>query len=373
MLRPIIASCAIVLCAPFMGQIRAALQAALPSGTYRAVVGAAVIGSIIAALAVGVVRIRERRGVRYGALLVALVIGLAYARFTASGNPGVDLVERVHFVEYGVLALLFFRACRHREDRSLLAIPVFASVVVAFFDEWLQWFVPGRVGEIRDVALDAVAIGCGLLFAVGLDLPSRLAQRLRTRASVGAGVSAGVAILTAALFVDVIHLGHEVQLGHSTLRSRYTSRELESLSHDRTERWRSEGPPMTLRRVSREDQYLAEGLWHVQRRNEAAGAGDALMAWRENEILERFFSPILDWPTYAAPMPSRWPPAQREDFSSRSAADERPYVSTAQAFPLFTLTRPTFWTFVAVALGAVGWWCVRRPRAALARPEVTAL
>ena len=177
LLPPLFASCAIVLSAPFMGQIRAALQAALPGSTYRAIVGASVIGSIAVALAIGVARIRERRGLRYGALLAALAIGLVYARFTASGNASVDLVERVHFVEYGVLALLFFRACRERQDLSLLAIPAFASIVVAVLDEWFQWFVPGRVGEIRDVALDAVAIGCGLLFALGLAPPSRLAGR----------------------------------------------------------------------------------------------------------------------------------------------------------------------------------------------------
>ena len=374
LLPPLLASCAIVLSAPFMGQIRGTLQAALPGGVYRAVVGAAVIGSIAVALAVGVARIRERRGLRYGALLAALVIGLVYARFTASGNPSVDLVERVHFIEYGVLALLFFRACRQREDPSLLAIPVFASIVAAVLDEWFQWFVPGRVGEIRDVALDAVAIGCGLLFALGLDPPSHLLRRLRSRASVAAGVLAAAAILIGALFFDVIHLGHELRLGHSTLRSRYTSGELDALSRDRGERWPREGPPTALRRLSREDQYLAEGLWHVQRRNEAAGAGDAFAAWRENEILERFFPPILDWPSYAASAPSRWPPAQREDFSNRASADERPYVSTAQPFPLFAWTRLAFWAFVGAALVAIGWWSARRARATrLARPEVPAL
>jgi hypothetical protein len=357
-----------------MGQLRAALQAALPAGTYRTVVGAAVIGSIAVALAVGVARIRERRGLRYGALLIALGIGLVYARFTASGNANVDLVERVHFIEYGLLALLFFRACREREEASLLAIPVLASIVVAVLDEWFQWFVPGRVGEIRDVGLDAVAIGCGLLFALGLDPPSHLLRRLRSPASVAAGVLAAVAIVIGALFFDVIHLGHDLQLGHSALRSRYTAGELEARSRDRGERWAREGPPMVLRRLSREDQYLAEGLWHVQRRNEAAGGGDALAAWRENEILERFFAPVLDWPSYVASTPSRWPPAQREDFSNRESADERPYVSTAQPFPLFTWPRPLFWTIIGTALAVIGWWCVRRSRAArLARREAPAL
>ena len=65
------------------------------------------------------------------------------------------------------------------------------------------------------------------------------------------------------------------------------------------------------RRLGREDHYLTEGLWHVQRRNQAWDSADAAAAWRENRILEKFYAPVLDTPTYAGPTGHRWPAAQR--------------------------------------------------------------
>jgi VanZ family protein len=356
---PLITSIAIVLSGPFMGQLRGALQAALPTTAYRAVLGSAVLLAVAGAVVAAVARIRERRAQRYGAIALGLVIAVIYARATATGNANVDLVERVHFVEYGLLALLFFRAWRDRGDLSALALPALACIVVAFVDEWVQWFVPARVGEIRDVALDGVAIASGLLLALGLDPPHRLVPRLPPRPATALAVLSSAAILAAAMFIGVIHVGHEISLESSTLRSRFTRVELEELSRERAERWTREGAPTTLRRLSREDQYLAEGVWHVQRRNDAAGAGDVLAAWRENAILERLFAPVLDWPSYAAPSPSRWPPEQRADLEARASSEGRPYESGAQPFPLYTWSRPLLWTLTGSALLGVLWCCLR--------------
>ena len=41
-------------------------------------------------------------------------------------------------------------------------------------------------------------------------------------------------------------------------------------------------------------------------------------AWRENLILERYFAPVLDTPTYASPHGNRWPPEQRADLANRA-------------------------------------------------------
>jgi hypothetical protein len=350
----IAAAFTIVLSAPFMGQIRSALQAALPSGMYRAVVGAIVVGAVLAAVGVGLVRIRERRALRYGAILLSLAIGVAYARMTATGNANVDLVERVHFVEYGLLALLFFRAWRDRGDLSMIVAPLLACTIVAFVDEWFQWFLPARVGEIRDIALNAIAVGCGLLFALGLDLPQRMQARMSRETARSLAVLSAVTVLTGAVFVDIIHMGHEITWEQSTLRSRFTEGQLDALSAERARRWSQDGAPLTLQRLSREDQYLAEGLWHVQHRNEAAGAGDAQVAWRENLILERFFAPVLEWPSYAAPTASRWPPEQRENVAAAESLDARPYASQAAPFPILTWHRGVFWAIASLAAAGLG-------------------
>ena len=119
-------------------------------------------------------------------------------------------------------------------------------------------------------------------------------------------------------------------------------------------RWRQD-PPAALRRLSREDQYLAEGMWHVRRRNEAWRDGDIGAAWRENQILEAFFDPVLDARSYEAPAGSRWPPEQRADAESRDAGVDRGRASDANPYPLYPWPQSAFWAaaLLAAALLAV--------------------
>jgi hypothetical protein len=87
--------------------------------------------------------------------------------------------------------------------------------------------------------------------------------------------------------------------------------------------------------LSREDQYLSEGLWHVQRRNEAWKSGDIPTAWRENLILEKFFAPVLNAQTYASATLHRWPVEQRAEAASRPDVDRRPSLRTDYRWPLY--------------------------------------
>ena len=67
------------------------------------------------------------------------------------------VVETFHFVEDGVLTLMFYLAWRPIDDVSMLALPALAGALVGTLDEWFQRFIPSRVGEIRDVLLDSAA------------------------------------------------------------------------------------------------------------------------------------------------------------------------------------------------------------------------
>ena len=164
-----------------MGQIRAALQSSLPAGGFRILVGAVSLARW-PSLWRAVVRACESIGAGGSARWSwRSTIALVYARAASTGNPSVDVVERFHFVEYGLLTMLFYRVWRRRGDLSTLIAPCLPQSSVATLDEWLQWFVPARVGEMRDVVLDAVAIGCGLLFVLGLDPPARYEPASDTR------------------------------------------------------------------------------------------------------------------------------------------------------------------------------------------------
>src|SRR5712692_8049072 len=100
--------------APFVGQIRTTLRSAFP-GHFAAIIGGIVAAALGAAIVAAVVRIRERRALRYGALAFALAVGVAFASVLRTGRADVDVVETFHFVEYGFLTLLFYRAWRARK------------------------------------------------------------------------------------------------------------------------------------------------------------------------------------------------------------------------------------------------------------------
>src|SRR5438552_1282431 len=115
----IAASVAVVLSSPFVGVIRSALLAAYPA-RFRLIVG----GVIAAVVAVGVA-VALARGVRRRVLglAAAIVLGFLYSQLVATGNPNVDAVEHVHFIEYGTVAWLFYEACRPLDDGRVILWP----------------------------------------------------------------------------------------------------------------------------------------------------------------------------------------------------------------------------------------------------------
>ncbi len=106
-------------------------------------------------------RLKVRRISNY---LCLAAVGFAYIYFTLKlwAHPE----EAVHFLEYGLLSFLLFRALRnHFSDISIYSSALFLGALVGIFDEILQWITPGRYWDFRDVGLNALAV---LLFQVAL-------------------------------------------------------------------------------------------------------------------------------------------------------------------------------------------------------------
>ena len=348
---------AIILSAPFAQQLFTEVGARWPAQFRALGIGATGLPAG-AAILFAVARIRDRHLSRYFAIALSAAVAAGYVLI-----GGLSFGESFHFVEYGLLAVLLYRAWRSVEDGSVFFLPALAGILFGTLDEWFQWFIPIRVGEARDVALNGVAIGCGLLLALAIDPPGcpTLALRAESRRRVSAWAAAAVVVF--GLFFQSVHLGYEVSDGEGrTFRSRFSPRDLATAGDERTARWRA-SPPIAGRRLSREDQYLSEGLWHVQRRNEAWSAGNARGAWHEHRILEQFYAPVLDTPTHVGAAGQRWPPDQRADVAARAAADRRPYVSDAHPVPLYLWPKAIFWGVQGVLLAAIaGVSWLNRPR-----------
>lgn len=343
---------AFVLSAPFIGGLRSQLRASFPD-EFVWIVGSIIAVLLAAALGAALVRVRERRGARYSAIAASFAVAIAFTLWHRSGRPETDVVELFHFVEYGIITYLFYRAWKPAGDLSMLVLPMLAGLVVGTCEEWLQWFIPNRVGEWADIFLNLVAIGCGLVFSLGADPPAGLTLDLQRASRRRIARLSILALLVFALFFDIVHLGYEItdeEIG--TFESRYTKARLEELREEKPAEWRVRPLPLEIRRVSREDQYMTEGVVHVQERNEAWTAGDGLTAWRENQILEKYFGPVLDTPSYVSRTGHRWSAEQRADAEARARqVAATPFVSNAYPGPLYTWPQVLLWLVTGLAIG----------------------
>lgn len=364
---PVAVSALFILWTPFIGDVRDALRRLLPD-RFVLVVGGTVVLLVAVAVVTALVRIGTARLPRYGALATALGLFAIWLWKFRTGQGEVDAVELVHFVEYGLVALLFYRAVHPLADPSVVGLTLLYGTLVGTLEEWVQWFVPTRVGEARDVALNLYAVGCGLLFGLGWQPPVSFTWRLSAPARRRLLRFAAVVLVLLAAFVDCAHLGHEIrdpEIGR--FRSFFTASELLALRDARAVEWRLR-PPTRLPRLGKEDYYLTEGGWHAQARNEAYARQAFDVAWRENRILEKYFTPFLDLRSFTSGQLHRWPPEQHAEVEAgRAGARGADYLSPAGGSRVAIWPpRTVFWTVVlTLAVGlVVGSLERRRPRAA---------
>jgi VanZ family protein len=327
----IVVSLVLVLAAPLIGEARRYAADRLSPGQYlwlvNGIVAAAVVG-----VGVAVSRIRDGWVWRYGLIAVAAVVAVTFTWATGNARPAVAAVEHFHFVQYGVITGLFYRAWRPRRNVASLVLPSAAAFVCGVAEEWWQWFLPARVGELQDVLLNGVAVFCGLLVSVAL-APVTLQNTPASRRAGAAASLRGLVCVVAAVaaFTWTVHVGYAIEdTDIGMFRSRYSASTLHALSAARAARWAVD-PPLIRRTLTREDQYRSEGEAHVRARNTAWDAGDVIVAWKENLILEKYYAPVLDTPSHLSATGHRWHPDHRADAERRAktATAAAPFVSAA--------------------------------------------
>jgi hypothetical protein len=344
-----LAAITIIAAAPVVGQVSAWLRDAARD-RYVLVLGLVVGAGVVCALAVALLSIRDRRRERFGWIAAAVCLAVTYGFISRTGIADADAAERFHFVEYGFLAVLFYKAWRPSGDGAVLVMPLLCGVLVGTLEEWLQWFVPARVGEAKDVLLNLFSVGSGVLFAIGLDPPTRLTLTLQPQSRRGVAVLGAMTVIAFAGFFHSVHLGHEIADPEAgVFRSRYSLEALREVSAARAERWKT-APPLTWSRYSREDQYLTEGVAHVRRRNQRWDEGNLLAARQENLILETYYAPVLDTPTYISATAHRWPPEQREQAEQLPGPGFMIYESDALTYPVVTWPPLVYWLVILTAI-----------------------
>ena len=76
---------------------------------------------------------------------------LAWTAILAMGSPE----EAIHFLEYGLLSILAFRALSHDlRDPGIYLTAALLCSAVGTMDEAIQWLTPGRVWALNDIGLN---------------------------------------------------------------------------------------------------------------------------------------------------------------------------------------------------------------------------
>lgn len=355
-MAPLLFSVAIVTLAPFLRLLRDRLVEYFPRGFAPLMTAAFAVALAVAAVFAWR-RIRTRRLLRLGGCLLAgLLIALQVLGF-ARGSADVSAVERVHILEYGLLALLFYWALRPAAGAMALLLAGVAAAAVGVVDETVQWLVATRVGEVRDVLLNWAAVGTGLVAAVSLAPPAGRARPdpLRMRRATGL-VLAGWLVLCAFAF-DLTHLGHRIEDREEGLifRSWVDAERLRELAAERARRW-AEQPPGPLSPLAFEDYFLTAGTAHVQARNQALTRRRPLRAWQEQRILERWYTPVLELRGLASGRPHDLAPARRARLRAQALARPQPELYESSVLSDRVFLRPdrgTLWitTVLLVAAG----------------------
>lgn len=353
----------IVLAAPFVGRLRDFL---FDSFGDRAVeILAASLTSLAVILFLGaLLKIRENRALRYAGLAaVALLLYLQAVGFETE-LATVNVAEKIHIVEYGLLALLLYRARRSRlraddtEDLSLLVLPLLWVTLAGTCDEAMQWLVETRTGEIRDVVLNVLSGLVGLLFALSLFPPASFRWRLPIDTALGD--SEALTALVLATFFYFAHLGYLIEDPEiGKFRSMYSREELLRVSEDRARRWATD-PPGDISPLTIEDQFLSEAGWHNLHRNSSFEHGFYGLARHANRILETYYRPYLDLESFRNTGSRRFAPHVLQILETEAPTlDVEGYLSPVLEGRIYT--RPSKPAFLAVAIPLILalWWLPR--------------
>lgn len=323
------------------------------------------------------------------------VIACAYIFFTFKLWERPE--EAVHFLEYGLLGLLLFHALRHHiHDKSVYLTAFLIGGLVGIFDEVLQWMIPRRIWDIRDIGLNALSCGlCQIAIWKGIR-PKFTSSRVQPKsfrtlsyfiviimillALSLSNTPARVGMYTEALpflsflqkeepMAEDIHKHRDPEIG--IFYSRLTLEELKRIDTERAEEYGSILEEWSKRNYGDflktfpgyARPFLHEMRVHIFRRNRRfwlstqedipeKRENHLFIAYKENLILEKYFGRTLE------KSPDKWP--QRRTRRIESEIDKSSFyrspVSAATYFPLDDLVLWAIVVGMVVVIFVLNFW-----------------
>lgn len=300
----------------------------------------AVLGFIGAGLVAGLTSIGRGRSLLSRDSFWLLAVAIIFSGYTLKLRQG-SPVEATHFVQYGILGILLFRALSHRiHDSAIYLAAAIMGAIIGMVDEFIQWLTPGRYWGLKDIWLNLFAVIL-VQIAISWGIRPRFLSRKTGRANLC--MVCRLAFAAVALFglcllntpariawyservpaLAFLQENESVMLEYGVLyedseigvfRSRLSPAELEASDRDRAEeaaaildRFQSSELYETFLRIYSpvSDSFLHEARVHLFSRDRNYETASEFRekpeeykryltsAFRENQILEKYFSRTL--------------------------------------------------------------------------------
>lgn len=140
----------IIVSAAFMGQVGSFISGKLGKPYFEILIGILFLLTLI-----GLILYLKRAGL--GKIKLVIFLAVFMAGFLFAWHLDI-LVERVHLLEYGLLGGLAIGDSL-REEKKIIKASIFSALFilgVSIVDETFQWWLPYRVGDVRDVVFNEV-------------------------------------------------------------------------------------------------------------------------------------------------------------------------------------------------------------------------
>ncbi len=115
-------------------------------------------------------------------------------------------IERVHYIQYGILGFLFYRTFRCWEDGIIVYFYTAIAVFLAGMgDETIQWALPNRVGEYRDIVINGTAGVLSQMIIAFSVKPAGLYEKIRKTDLKRLSFLLAFVFIAVALFMTAAH------------------------------------------------------------------------------------------------------------------------------------------------------------------------
>ncbi|MCP2604560.1 VanZ family protein [Candidatus Aminicenantes bacterium AH-873-B07] len=250
-------------------------------------------------------RKRKKKFIRILGVVFSLLLGLLINIYISISTPIflAALRERIHLIEYGFLALLFYHSFRDKISERLIYLgALFYGSSIGLIDEFFQYLVANRVGDLRDVGINILSVFMGTFFVFSLNY---INQKMDIKSIRKICYQSIVFFLLLGTFIYIVHYGYIIQdheIGE--FKSKYSASKLLKIAKERDRIWRIEKikNPLKFSKprnyyegkiIALEDIYFREAFLRTGKRNKYFKEKKYFKAYKENEILEKYYNPFI--------------------------------------------------------------------------------